>query len=125
MAMNAQRTIVGVFDERAGAENAIEDLQNAGFSSDQIYYSGSDEGHRENRDTGFWQGITRFFTHAKDTPHDPFAQQLRDLGLSDDESRYYENQYDIGHTVVAVKAPGREEEALDIMRDKGAHAPSK
>ena len=122
MAMNAQRTIVGVFDERAAAEDAIEDLQNAGFSSDQIYYSGSDEDHREDRDTGFWQGITRFFTHAKDTPHDPFAQQLRDLGLSDDEIRHYDDEYHSGRTLVAVKASGREEEALAILRTNGAHS---
>jgi hypothetical protein len=121
MAMNAQRTVVGVFDERAGAEDAIEDLQNAGFSSDQIYYSGSDEDHREDRDTGFWQGITRFFTHAKDTPHDPFAQQLRDLGLSDDEIRRYDDEYHNGRTLVAVKASDREEEALAVLRINGAH----
>ena len=121
MAMNAQRTVVGVFDERAAAEDAIEDLQNAGFSSDQIYYSGSDEGHRENRGTAFWQGITRFFTHAKDTPHDPFAQQLRDLGLSDDEIRRYDDEYHNGRTLIAVKAAGRAEEALAILRASGAY----
>ena len=119
MAMNAQRTVVGVFDERAGAENAIEDLQNAGFSSDQIYYSGADEDRREDRDTGFWQGITRFFSHAKDTPHDPFAQQLRDLGLSDDEIRRYDDEYHSGRTLLAVRASGREEEALAILRENG------
>ena len=42
-------------------------------------------------------------------------------GLSDDEIRHYENEYDIGHAVVAVNAPGREEEALAIMRANGAH----
>jgi len=121
MTMNAQRTVVGVFDERAGAENAIEDLQNAGFSSDQIHYSGSDEEHREKRTTAFWQGITRLFTHGKATPHDALAEQLRDLGFSDDEIDRYENQHHIGHLIVAVKADGREEEALAILRTNGAH----
>jgi hypothetical protein len=121
MAINAQRTVVGVFDERAEAENAIEDLQNAGFSSDQIYYSGSDENHSEKHDTDFWQGITRLFTHSKATPHDALAQHLRDLGFSDDEIDHYEDQHRIGHFIVAVKAPGREEDVLAILRANGAH----
>ena len=31
------------------------------------------------------------------------------------------NEYDIGHMIVTVKAPGREEEALAILRANGAH----
>jgi hypothetical protein len=119
--MNAQRTVVGVFDERSGAEDAIEDLQNAGFSSDQIYYSGSEEGHREGRNTAFWHGITRFFTHEKTDLDDPLARQLKDLGLSDDEIRHYDDEYHNGRTLIAVKAPGREEEARAILRTNGAH----
>ena len=121
MAMNAQRTIVGVFDERAGAEDAIEDLQNAGFSPDQIYYSGAEEGRREERNTAFWQGITRFFTHEKTALDDPLARQLKDLGLSDDEIRHYDDEYHNGRTLIAVNAPGREGEALGILRTNGAH----
>ena len=121
MATNAQRTVVGVFDERAGAENAIEDLQNAGFSSDQVYYSGYDEGDREDRTTAFWQGITRFFTHKKTDLDDPLARQLKDLGLSDDEIRHYDDEYHNGRTLIAVNAPGREEEARAILRINGAH----
>jgi hypothetical protein len=122
MAMNAQRTVVGVFDERAGAENAIEALQNAGFSSDQIYYSATDENGGERHNTDFWQGITRLFTHSKATPHDALANHLRDLGFSDDEIDHYENEHQIGHFVVAVKAAGHEEDALAILRENGAHS---
>jgi hypothetical protein len=121
MAMNAQRTVVCIFDERAGAEDAIEDLQNAGFSSDQVYYSGYDEGDREGRTTAFWQGITRFFTHKKTDLDDPLARQLKDLGLSDDEIRHYDDEYHNGRTLIAVNAPGREEEARAILRTNGAH----
>jgi hypothetical protein len=119
MAIYAHQTAVGVFDDDDMADEAVEDLRNAGFSSGQIYYSGHAES--EKHGTNLWHGITKVFTSPKTPSHEALANQLRDLGLSDDESRYYENQYDIGHTIVAVKAPGREEEALDIMRDKGAH----
>ena len=122
MAIYAHQTAVGVFDDDDMADEAVDELRNAGFSSDQIYYSGHAES--EKHGTNFWQGLTKVFTSAKTSSHEALANQLKDLGLSDDESRYYENQYDIGHVIVAVKAPGREEEALDIMRDKGAHAHS-
>jgi hypothetical protein len=121
MAMNAQRSVVCVFDERAGAENAIEDLQNAGFSPDQIYYSGTDEDQSKKHVTDFWKGITRLFTHEKAAPHDALANQLRDLGCSDDEITHYDNESHLGHLILAVKAPGREEEALAILRENGAH----
>jgi hypothetical protein len=119
MAIYAHQTAVGVFDDDELADEAVEGLRNAGFSSGQIYYSGHAES--EKHGTNFWQGLARVFTPDKTSSHEALANQLRDLGLSDDESRYYDDQYDIGHTVVAVKAPGREEEALNIMREKGAH----
>ena len=122
MAIYAHQTAVGVFDDDELADEAVEDLRNAGFSSGQIYYFGHAES--EKHGTNFWQGMTKLFRSDKTASHEALANQLRDLGLSDDESRYYDNQHDIGHTIVAVKAPGREEEALDIMRDKGAHAHS-
>jgi hypothetical protein len=122
MAIYAHQTAVGVFDENDMADEAVDDLRNAGFSSGQIYYSGHAES--EKHGTNFWQGVAKVFTPDKTPSHEALATQLRDLGLSEEESRYYENQYDIGHTIVAVKAPGREEEALDIMREKGAHAPA-
>ena len=117
MAINAQQTVIGVFDDRDLADKAVEELQNAGFRSDQVYYSG----HGDNPVSGFWQGIKSLFTHGKRTPHDALAQQLKDLGLSDDEIDRYENEYHNGRTIVAVKAPGREEEALAILRVNGAH----
>jgi hypothetical protein len=53
--------------------------------------------------------------------HHPLAKELKDLGFSDDEIDHYENEYHIGRTIVAVKAPGREEEALAILRTNGGH----
>jgi hypothetical protein len=121
MVMNAQRTVVGIFDERGMADKAVEDLQNTGFRSDQIYYSGPDEDDEKNHATDFWQAITRVFAHGKRSSHGPLAKELKDLGFTDDEIDYYENQYHLGRTIVAVKAPGREEEALATLRVNGAH----
>ena len=117
MAINAQQTVVGVFNDRALADAAVEELQNAGFSSDQIYYSGPGE----NPHTDFWQGIKRFFTHDRATAHDELTKDLKDFGLSDDEIRRYDEQYHLGRTIVAIKAPARREAALAILLANGAH----
>ena|SRR3989442_10230952 len=121
MAMNAQRTIIGVFDERGLAEKAIEDLQKVGFSADQIHYSGSNEDEEAYYDTAFWKEITRLLFHSKATLRDALSKQLNDLGFSDDEALRYDNEYHMGRAIVAVKAPGREEEALAILEANGAH----
>lgn len=117
MAINPNHTVIGLFDERGLADKAVEDLRNAGFSADQIFYSGPGE----NPSTDFWHGIRGLFTADKATSHKDLARQLRDLGFSDDEISNYQNQYDIGRTVVAVKAAGREDDALAILRADGAH----
>ena len=117
MATYANQTVVGVFDERGLVDRVVGDLENAGFSADQIHYSGPGQ----NPDNNFWRGIRKLFSRDKTTSRDPVANELKSLGLSDDEIRHYENEYDIGHAVVAVNAPGREEEALAIMRANGAH----
>ncbi len=121
MAIKAQGTVIGVLDDRGSADATIDELQNAGFSSDQVYYSGPEEGHAEDHLTDFWQGIKRFFLHGKRTAQDPLGKELQELGLTDEEIDHYENEYHLGHIIVAVKAPGREEEALAVLRENGAH----
>jgi len=43
MAVYAHQTAVGVFDDDDLADEAVEGLRNAGFTSGQIYYSGHAE----------------------------------------------------------------------------------
>jgi hypothetical protein len=47
MTTNAQRTVVGVFNDQGLADTAVEELQNAGLTADQIYYSGPGEDEKE------------------------------------------------------------------------------
>src|SRR5260370_11511411 len=42
------------------------------------------------------------------------------MGLSDEEARYYANEYRSGHSVVAVRAPDREQEAMALLQMAGA-----
>ena len=116
MTTNARSTVVGVFDERGEADNAVYNLQNAGFAANQIYYSGSGD----NPDTDFWHEIKSLFSRDKTTADNTIGNELKGLGLSDDEVHHYENEYNNGRTIVAVNAAGRTENALAIMRENGA-----
>ena len=49
------------------------------------------------------------------------AGALVGLGLPEEEATYYEGEFKAGRTLVTVKAPGRYEEARDILRTFGAY----
>jgi hypothetical protein len=42
------------------------------------------------------------------------------LGIPEEEARYYEGEFHAGRTLVTVQAPGRYEEACEILRRHGA-----
>lgn len=107
------RTIIGVFDEPAMADNAIAALQQAGFRGDQIQTPG------HHASSGFLTGLKSLFT-GEDASTENVAGDLTGMGISNDEARYYENEYQVGHALVAVRADGREQEATDILRANGA-----
>jgi hypothetical protein len=46
---------------------------------------------------------------------------LTGLGVSDDEARYYENEFKSGRSLVAVRAEGRYGEVRDRLRQLGAY----
>jgi len=89
-------TVTGVFQNEAQAQQAMADLQNAGFSADQIRYSV----HRGG------SGI---------------LDSLLGLGLGNDEANYYNNEFMAGRTVVTVKTDDRQQEAHDILRRYNAY----
>jgi hypothetical protein len=49
------------------------------------------------------------------------AGALVGLGLPEEEATYYEGEFKAGRTLVTVRAPGRYEEARDILRRFGAY----
>ena len=110
-------TLVGVFDERAQAEQAIEQLHNAGVPDDQITYSGSAAG----TGSGFAASIKSFFTgEDTSTNANSLFSDLTDMGLSQDEAQYYTNQYQAGHAIVAVNAGSQAQNVQTILTSNGA-----
>jgi uncharacterized protein (TIGR02271 family) len=120
MTMNPRRTVVGVFDEPAMASRTVELLQGAGFSSGQISYM---DPSQSNTGGGFLAGLKRLFT-GSDADSGDVTNDLTDMGLTQDEARYYSDQYSAGHAIVAVMPDSREQEqaAMELLRSNGAHS---
>jgi hypothetical protein len=99
MTTNSRSTIVGVFRDRTMAEQAMKAVQEAGFGRDQIRYAGG--GNTGGASGGFLEGIKSLFTGQETTSGD-VTNDLRNMGLTDDEARYYAHEYSNGHPILAV-----------------------
>jgi hypothetical protein len=95
------------------ADQALNALKDAGFNSDQIRYSGAGSSSAGS----FFKSL---FT-GQSTTSDNFANDLADMGVPDQETRYYADEYHNGRSIVAVNAPGHVQEALNIMQRYGAY----
>lgn len=118
MAMNAHQVVVGVFDEPAMASRTVDMLQRAGIGDAQISYMDPTQDNA----TGFMAGLKRLFT-GDSTDAGNVADNLTNMGLSDDEAQYYADQYKAGHAIIAVRPDSSEQEqaALETLRTNGAY----
>ena len=89
--------IAAIFQNEDQARQAMNDLQQAGFSNDQIRYSV----HRGGT------GIT---------------DSLVNLGLSQQDADYYNNQFEAGRTIVTVNTNDRQQEAYNILTSDGGQS---
>ena len=141
MAMPERSIVVGVFTERGEADRAIEELQGAGFLNEQIRFEQqeatprriavpggfgttagapapiitSDEPIREG---GLVGRIMRLFTGRTDAR---IVDDLVAMGVPEEEARYYQSEFELGHPIVTVEAGDRREDALVILRANGAY----
>ena len=162
----ADRAIVGVFDDRYAAEQAVDALERAGFAHDQIGYviRGADQvrggmivdtvGTKDGKGaaagaiTGGMIGgilaaavsllipgvgpivaggvLAAFFGGAiAGTAVGGILGAMAGLGISEDEARFYEQEFNEGKAIVAVKPEGRAAEAADtLVRFGGRHVHS-
>ncbi|HLG66014.1 MAG TPA: hypothetical protein VKY19_29120 [Ktedonosporobacter sp.] len=117
MSVTPSSTVVGIFRDRAMAEDAIGALYDAGFQREQIRYS------MPGNAGGFFEDLKNMFTGASstDTNGDHLTDDLTGMGLSDEEARYYTDEYNNGNTILTVQAANREQEALSILHQHGAY----
>ncbi|TMD49327.1 MAG: YsnF/AvaK domain-containing protein [Chloroflexi bacterium] len=105
--------VVGVFRERALAEQAVDELRHAGFRDDQIRYSGK----------GAMAGglletlMSKFSGQGDGSVFDALTEQ----GIPKDELEYYQHEYERGSAIVTVQSYGRQQEASDILSRFGAY----
>jgi uncharacterized protein (TIGR02271 family) len=95
--VNTKRsTVAGVFQDESRAQQAMADLQAAGFSEEQIRYSVHKGG------AGIQDALTGF-------------------GFPQGEASYYNEEFLAGRTVVTVKTRDRQQEASDLLLRNGAY----
>ena len=105
--------VVGVFRERALAEQAVDELRHAGFRDDQIRYSGK----------GAMAGglletlMSKFSGQGDGSVFDALTEQ----GIPKDEIEYYQHEYERGSAIVTVQSYGRQQEASVILSRFGAY----
>jgi hypothetical protein len=163
---STDRAIVGVFDDRIAAEQAIDRLHQAGFKEDQLGFviRGADdvaggmivdaEGTKDGKGamTGAVTGgilggvvaaaiavlipgvgpvvaggvMAAFFGGAiAGTAVGGIFGAMTGLGISEEEARYYDKEFQSGRAIVAVKPNGRAAEVADILTrsgGRGVHA---
>jgi len=105
--------VVAVFDERAQAEQAVNALQNAGINPEQIRFAG-----QGTSSGGMLDKIKSVFTGQETGT---IYNDLVDLGVPQDDASYYQREYEVGHSIVAVPAAGRMQEVTDILARYGGY----
>jgi len=108
-----QQTVVAVFDDRAQAEQAINDLENAGISSDQMRFAG-----HGTSSGGMLDKIKSLFTGQETGA---IYNDLVNMGVPQDDASYYQREYEVGHSIVAVPAAGRMEEVTEVLARYGGY----
>ncbi len=119
MSVTPSSAIVGIFRDHTTAEQTMDALYNAGFTHEQVRYSSPGSSG------GFFEDLKNLFT-GPSTANDNVATDLTDMGLSEEEANYYANEHSQGNIILAVKAPGRTQEAQTIMHQYGSlNAPAR
>ncbi|MBV9258013.1 MAG: hypothetical protein JO215_08350 [Ktedonobacteraceae bacterium] len=115
--MTSSRTnesiVVATFNSAEKAENAIEELHNVGFTSDQIRYS------RQFTSENFLESIKDlliFPNERQDETASDIQTLLQNMGIGQEELQHYENTYRSGNFVVVVRSDGRDQEARTILK---------
>ncbi|HEX4713659.1 MAG TPA: YsnF/AvaK domain-containing protein [Ktedonobacteraceae bacterium] len=111
-----QATVVGIFANRPGADEAITALQNVGFQNSQIrQYVGKSR-------SGSLTGIKNALSAEQKTP-EAVVNDLLDMGVAPEHTNFYQREYEAGHPLVAVTSSKRLQEASAILQKHGGYGP--
>jgi uncharacterized protein (TIGR02271 family) len=130
-------TIVGFFPNTRDAYQAISELREAGFTSDQIGLAvrGEDasisssrgaqfdagDTNRSGDNRSFWQEVKDFFTGSDESESREFRSSLSGMDFDTDRANYYQQGLGSGGALVTVRADaGRDVEARRILEENNA-----
>ncbi len=115
MAITGSAAVVGVFREHALAEAAIHELQQAGFSNDQITLL-----HKGGNGNALGSLRNLFAVQPSPTTTQS-ADMLTNLNIPETAKDYYQREVDTGNTVLVVQDEQRLQEARTILYRHGAY----
>ena len=110
-----QQLVVGIFRDRALAEQAINELHQAGFDHHQIRFAG--QGIPTG---GIVQKIKSVFT-GQDISAGAIYDELVNKGTPPEDARYYQNEFEAGRSIVTVVGTSVPLIAVNIMARYGGY----
>lgn len=108
--------IVGIFQNDADAEQAVTQLEQAGFDRDQIEFAH----HEASSGGGVLSGLKSLFT-GKDATESDVYNDLTGMGMPEQDARNYQSEYEAGRSIVAVTGNSPLNEARTIFASNGAY----
>ena len=118
MATLARPIVIGIFRDRALADQAIAELRQAGFRDDEISVAGHAAPAR-----GLLDRLVDTLV-GQDTGQDAGADRLhealRGKGVSGDEATYYQHKLAAGRVLVLVESAEHQQEASALLHRLGA-----
>lgn len=116
MTTTEQPTVVGIFEDQAKAEQAIRELQQAGFHNDQVSYSG----HKASS-SDIQASLKHFFTSQETRSDNIPDDHLVEMGMPEADAHYYQQEYEAGRSIVAVTDGESLQKATTILTRNGAY----
>jgi hypothetical protein len=105
-----QAALVGVFDDTAKADRAMEELRSSGIAEKQM--------RRAEKAAG-WD-IAHAIPNRKETSEE-MKPDFADPGISEDEARYYEDAYESGYIVLVVHPGDHRQQVQTILERNDAY----
>ena len=110
-----QELVVGVFQDRTQAEQAINELHQAGFDHRQIRFAG------QGVSTGGIIDKIKSVLTGQDIAAGGVYDDLVDMGTPPGDAHYYQSEFEAGHSIVTVLGTGVPLVAIDILARYGGY----
>lgn len=111
----AQQLVIAIFRDRTQAEQAINELQQAGFDNSHLRLAG----HGISTG-GLLEKIKSVFT-GEDMSAGGVFDDLVSMGTPPEDARYYQSEFETGHFIVAVVGTGTPLVAINILARHGGY----